>query len=160
MLFQIFYVSLFSLACFVKHFGGEIVLAPRSSLRCNSHMVSNIFGAEIKHMRLSCYLGHISSLCECFSLHFFYNNFMDSKVVPLLSPFKYFEWKSNMCAYIKRHCLYDVSIGAMREPDSYQEKYDWLNDNDRAYGTMCLAIPPTMRYLLDFVDYPFELWRI
>ena len=24
---------------------------------------------------------------------------------------------------------------------------------------MCLAIPPTMRYLLDCADYPFELWR-
>ena len=24
---------------------------------------------------------------------------------------------------------------------------------------MCLAIPPTMRYLLDSADYPFELWR-
>ena len=24
---------------------------------------------------------------------------------------------------------------------------------------MCLAIPPTMCYLLDSVDYPFNLWR-
>ena len=67
--------------------------------------------------------------------------------------------KSKMFAYIKRHCLYDVSIGAMREPGSCQEKYDWLNDNDRAYGTMCLDIPPTMCYLLDSADYPFDLWR-
>ena len=84
---------------------------------------------------------------------------MDSKVVPLLYPFNYYEWKFNMCAYIKRQCIYDVSIGAMREPESFQEKYDWLNDNDRAYGTMCLAIPPTMHYLLDSTDYPFEIWR-
>ena len=84
---------------------------------------------------------------------------MDSKVVPLLSPFNYFEWKSKMCAYIKRKSLYDVSIGVVRDPYSYQEKYDCLNYNDRAYGTMCLAIPPTMRYILDSVDYPFELWR-
>ena len=47
----------------------------------------------------------------------------------------------------------------MREPDSYQERYDWLNDNDRAYGTMCLAIPPTLYCLLDSDNYPFELWR-
>ena len=64
-----------------------------------------------------------------------------------------------MCAYIKRQCLYDVSIGAVREPESYQEKDAWLNDNDRAYGTMCLAIPPTMCYILDYADYPFELWK-
>ena len=36
--FQLFTISLFSLAYFVKHFDGEIVLAPRSSSRCNSHM--------------------------------------------------------------------------------------------------------------------------
>ena len=24
---------------------------------------------------------------------------------------------------------------------------------------MCLYIPPTMRYILDSADYPFELWR-
>ena len=47
----------------------------------------------------------------------------------------------------------------MSEPDSYEEKCFWLNDCDRAYGTMCLAIPPTMRYLLDSVEYPFDLWR-
>ena len=67
-LFQLFSISLFSLACFVKHFDGEIVLAPRSSLRCNYHMVSKLVKAETKLVRLSFYLGHISSLCERFSL--------------------------------------------------------------------------------------------
>ena len=57
-----------------------------------------------------------------------------------------------MCAYLKSKCLYYVSIGAVREPESCQEKYDWINDNDRAYETMCLAMPPTMHYLLDFAD--------
>ena len=88
-----------------------------------------------------------------------YNNFMDSKVFPLLSPFNYSEWKSKMCAYLKRKCIYDVSIGVVREPYFFQEKYAWINDNDRAYGTMCLAIPPTMCYLLDSAHYPFKLWR-
>ena len=63
-----------------------------------------------------------------------------------------------MCAYLKRKCLYDVSISAMRELDSCQEKCDWLNDNDRSYGTMCLTITPTMRYLTDSTEYPFKLW--
>ena len=50
-------------------------------------------------------------------------------------------------------------IGGVREPESCQEKCDWINDNARAYGTMCLTIPPTMCYLLDSAEYPFELWR-
>ena len=60
-----------------------------------------------------------------------------------------------MCAYLKRQCLYHVSIGVVREKESRQEKCDWLNDNDRVYGTTCLTIPPTMRYLLDSAEYPF-----
>ena len=81
---------------------------------------------------------------------------MDSKVVPLLSPFNYSEWKLKLCSYLKRKCLYDVSIGVVREPESRQEKYDWLNDNDKFYGSMYLAIPPTMCYILDFTDYPCD----
>ena len=84
---------------------------------------------------------------------------MDLKAVILLSPFNYSEWKSKMCAYLKRKCLYDVSIGAVREPESCQEKDAWLSGNV-AYGTMCLAIPPTMHYLLDSADYPFDLGEI
>ena len=62
-----------------------------------------------------------------------------------------------MCVYLKIKCLYDVSIGVVNEPESYDEKCDWLNDDDRSYGTMCLAIPPTMCYLLDSIEYPLEL---
>ena len=47
----------------------------------------------------------------------------------------------------------------MSEPESYEEKCDWLNDCGRAYGTTCLTIRPTMRSLSDYVEYPFELWR-
>ena len=43
-LFHLFFVSLFSLASFVENFDCEIVLAPRSSLRCNSHMVLELVG--------------------------------------------------------------------------------------------------------------------
>ena len=39
---------------------------------------------------------------------------MDSKV-PLLSPFNYADWKPKMSAYLKRQCLFDVSIGAYDE---------------------------------------------
>ena len=64
-----------------------------------------------------------------------------------------------MCAYINEKCLYNVSISAVREPGSCQEKCDWINYCDGAYGTMCIFICPTMHYLLDFVEYPFKLWR-
>ena len=59
--------------------------------------------------------------CRC-------NNFyMDSKV-PLLYPFKYVDRKPKMSTYLKRQCLFDVSIGAMSELESYKEKIVWIND--------------------------------
>ena len=62
-----------------------------------------------------------------------------------------------MRAYLKKNCLYDVSIGAMSKIDSYEYKCEWINDCDIAYGYMCLAIPPIMHYLLDSIEYPFEI---
>ena len=51
---------------------------------------------------------------------------MDSKEVPLLYPFNYSEWKPKMCAYLKRKCLYDVSIGVVSGLESYEDKCDGL----------------------------------
>ena len=50
---------------------------------------------------------------------------MDSKV-PLLSSFNYDDWKHTMSEYLKRQCLFDLSIGALSEPESYEEKIDWI----------------------------------
>ena len=43
-------------------------------------------------------------------------------------------------------------------PKSDDEKPIWFNNYDRAYGAMCLAIPPRMRYLIDVVELPSEIW--
>ena len=79
---------------------------------------------------------------------------MDSKV-PLLSPFNYVDWNPKMTAYLKRQCLFDVIIGAVSEPESYEENIDWLNDCHRAYGIMCLAMSPKTHHLIVSVEYPF-----
>ena len=79
---------------------------------------------------------------------------------PLLSPFNYNDWKPKMSAYMKRQCLFDVSIGALSEPGSYEEKIDWINNCDRVYGIMCLGMSPNIYHLIDSVEFPFELWKI
>ena len=83
---------------------------------------------------------------------------MDSRIsVPLCSPFtSYSEWKLKMISYLKRQGLYEISIGAGEE--SYEEPSDWLNDCDRAIGAICLSISPCMRYLIDSIDSPRDLW--
>ena len=61
-----------------------------------------------------------------------------------------------MISYLKRQGLYEISIGAGEE--SYEEQSDWLNDCDRAIGAICLSISPCMRYLIDSIDSPQDLW--
>ena len=43
---------------------------------------------------------------------------MDPKSISLLYPFNYSQWKPNMSACLKIQCLFDVSIGDVREPKS------------------------------------------
>ena len=83
---------------------------------------------------------------------------MDSKF-PLLSPFNYVDWNPKMSAYLKRQCLFDVSNGALSEPESYEEKINWMNNLDRAYGIMRLAISPNIHHLIYSAEYPFEIWK-
>ena len=52
----------------------------------------------------------------------------------------------------------EISIGAGEK--SYEEPSDWLNDCDRAIGAIFLAISPCLRYLIDSVDYPKDIWTI
>ena len=83
---------------------------------------------------------------------------MDSKF-PLLSPFNYADWKPKMNAYLKRQCLFDVSISALSELESYEENIDWLNNCDRSYGIMCLGMSPNIYHLIYSAEFPFELWK-
>ena len=56
-----------------------------------------------------------------------------------------------MIAYLKRRGLYEVSIGLGRE--SYEKENDWLNHGDRDLGTICLALSPSLRYLIASIEY-------
>ena len=57
---------------------------------------------------------------------------------------------------LKRQDLYEVSIGLGKE--SYENANDWLNDGDISFGTICLALSPSLRYLIGFAEYPKDLW--
>ena len=86
------------------------------------------------------------------------SSILDSSV-PLLTLFtNYSEWKMKMITSLKIQDLYEVSIGLGEE--SFERKDDWLNDCDAAYGTMYMAISPTMRYLKRSVKNPKDLWKI
>ena len=61
-----------------------------------------------------------------------------------------------MISFLKRQDIYEVSIGLGKK--YYEYENGWLNDDDRAYGTICEAFSPSLRYLIDFAEYPNDLW--
>ena len=64
-----------------------------------------------------------------------------------------------MVASLKRRGLYEVSIGIGKE--SYENENDQLNDRDRAYGTIALALDDSLYYLIPgSAEYPKNFWPI
>ena len=61
-----------------------------------------------------------------------------------------------MIASLKRRGLYEVSIGLGK--DSYENDNDWLNDGDRDFGAICLALSPSVHYLIGSAKYPKDIW--
>ena len=49
-----------------------------------------------------------------------------------------------------------MSIGLGKE--SYENDNDWLNDGDRSFGAICLALSPRLLYLIGSAKYPKEVW--
>ena len=83
------------------------------------------------------------------------SSILDSSV-PLLTLFtNYSEWKMKMLVSLKRQDLYEVSIGLGEE--SYESENDWLNACDGAFGTIALALSPSLCYLITSIEYPKEL---
>ena len=63
-----------------------------------------------------------------------------------------------MIASLKRQYIYEVSIGI--DEESFEREDDWLNECDASYGTMCMALSPSMRYIKLSIKNPKDLWKI
>ena len=49
-----------------------------------------------------------------------------------------------------------MSIGLGKE--SYENDNDWINDGDRSFGAIALALSPSLYYLIGSAEYPKDLW--
>ena len=61
-----------------------------------------------------------------------------------------------MIASLKRRGLYEVSIGLGKE--SYENENECLNDGDRYFGAICLALSPSLCDLIGSAKYLKDLW--
>ena len=57
-----------------------------------------------------------------------------------LTPFNYFEWKTDITLLLRSKGLYRVTMGTETEPTSTAEKIKYFNKLDEAIGLICLSI--------------------
>jgi hypothetical protein len=60
----------------------------------------------------------------------------------LLMPHNYLEWKTKILLLLRSKGLYQITMVMEVEPDSANEKNDFLNKQDMAIGFIFLSISP------------------
>jgi hypothetical protein len=79
----------------------------------------------------------------------------------LLMPHNYLEWKQNIMIQLRCRGFYQIAMEMEVDPDSSDEKNDFLNSHDMAIGFICLTISPEMLHQVCDVTQDFtpnELW--
>jgi hypothetical protein len=79
----------------------------------------------------------------------------------LLTPHNYLEWKPEIILLLRSRGLYQITMEMEVEPDSADEKNDFLNRQDMAIGFIYLSISPEILHQVCDVTQDFtpnELW--
>ena len=84
---------------------------------------------------------------------------MDQSQKIILTPFNFFEWKSEMEILLRVNSLYRVTMATEAEPNAAAEKIKWHNRRDEAYGLLCLSISRDLLFHLDGLTSPNEVWE-
>ena len=65
---------------------------------------------------------------------------MDYSPSILLTPYNYLEWKPEILILLKSRGLYQITMAMEVDPDSTDEKNDFLNRQDMAIGCICMSV--------------------
>ena len=79
-----------------------------------------------------------------------------TKVV--LTPFNYFEWKTDITLLLRSKGLYRVTMGTKTEPTSAAEKIKYFNKLDEAIGLICLSISRELLFHVSGATTPDAVW--
>ena len=88
---------------------------------------------------------------------------MDYSPEILLTPHNYLEWKPKKKFMLRCRGLYQITMEMEVDPDSIDEKNDFLNGQDMAIGCILYFISPEILHQVyhDSQEFtPNELWRI
>ena len=75
----------------------------------------------------------------------------------ILTPYNYYEWKPVILLHLRSKRLYQIVMGIEIEPMSEDEKSDWLNKSDMAYGRLCLSVSRDILYQIRNIESPHEI---
>ena len=70
------------------------------------------------------------------------NKKMDYSSEILLTPHNYLEWKPKKFLLLRCKGLYQITMAMEVEPDSVDEKNDFLNKQDMAIGSIDMPVSP------------------
>jgi hypothetical protein len=62
----------------------------------------------------------------------------------LLTPHNYLEWKPKIILLLRSRGLYQITIVMEVEPDSVDEKNEFLNRQDMAIGSIDVSVSPEL----------------
>jgi hypothetical protein len=89
--------------------------------------------------------------------------YMFHSPIILLTPHNYLEWKPKILILLKVRGLYQITMAMEVEPNSANEKNDFLNRQDMAIGFIFLSISPNILHQVyddSQESTPNELWNI
>jgi hypothetical protein len=69
---------------------------------------------------------------------------MDYSSEILLTPHNYLEWKPKIMLHIKCRGLYQINMEMEVDPDSFNDKNDFLNRQDMAIGSIDMFVSPEL----------------
>jgi hypothetical protein len=69
---------------------------------------------------------------------------MDYSPEILLTPHNYLEWKPKILFLLRCKGLYQITMAMEVDPDSADEKNDFLNIQDMAIGSISMSVSPKL----------------
>lgn len=79
---------------------------------------------------------------------------MDRPRQIILTPFNYFEWKSQIVILLWSKGVYMITMRTQTEPISAMEKEKWFNRMDEAFVLLCLSISPELLFHIETTTTP------
>jgi hypothetical protein len=79
----------------------------------------------------------------------------------LLTPHNYLEWKPKILLHLRFKGLYQIAMAMEVEPESVDEKNDFLNRQDMAIGSIDMFVSPELFHQVyeeSQGSTPNELW--